>query len=77
MHEHPLLVPTLSDQTASFGSTPLDRWALRRIQQTVASAPIRFVLWDGFELPATAGPPSRRSFSRTAARCSAGCGIPS
>ena len=26
------------------------------MQRTVASAPIRFLLWDGFELPSTAGP---------------------
>jgi cyclopropane-fatty-acyl-phospholipid synthase len=38
-------------------STTLDRWALGRIQQTVVSAPLRFVLWDGFELPSKAGPP--------------------
>ena len=37
-------------------STRFDRWALGRIQQTVASAPLRFVLWDGFELPPKAGP---------------------
>lgn len=37
-------------------STRLDRWALSRIQQAVASAPIRFVLWDGFELPSMTGP---------------------
>jgi cyclopropane-fatty-acyl-phospholipid synthase len=37
-------------------STSLDRWALARIQQTVKSAPIRFVLWDGFALPSAAGP---------------------
>jgi cyclopropane-fatty-acyl-phospholipid synthase len=36
-------------------STSLDRWALARIQRSVTSAPIRFVLWDGFEL-STAGP---------------------
>jgi cyclopropane-fatty-acyl-phospholipid synthase len=30
----------------------MDRWALRRIQDTVQTAPLRFVLWDGFELPA-------------------------
>ena len=37
-------------------STTLDRWALLRIQQTVATAPIRFALWDGFELSPAAGP---------------------
>jgi cyclopropane-fatty-acyl-phospholipid synthase len=31
-------------------STSLDRRALARIQRGVKSAPIRFVLWDGFEL---------------------------
>jgi cyclopropane-fatty-acyl-phospholipid synthase len=36
-------------------STTLDHWALGRIQRSVASAPIRFVLWDGFALPLVAG----------------------
>jgi cyclopropane-fatty-acyl-phospholipid synthase len=31
-------------------STWLDRWALGRIRARVTSAPIRFALWDGFEL---------------------------
>lgn len=37
-------------------STRLDRMVVARIQRTVGSAPIRFVLWDGFELPSMAGP---------------------
>lgn len=38
-------------------STAADRWALRRIRQMVASAPVRFALWDGFELmPSGAAP---------------------
>ena len=36
-------------------STPLDRWALARIQATVPSAPLQFALWDGFTLPAPGG----------------------
>jgi cyclopropane-fatty-acyl-phospholipid synthase len=47
---------TFSSHVASVVSTALDHWALGRIRETVASAPIRFALWDGFELPATAGP---------------------
>ena len=31
-------------------STVFDKWALARIQSSVRSAPIRFALWDGFEL---------------------------
>lgn len=31
-------------------STALDRWALTRIQRSVAAARLRFALWDGFEL---------------------------
>jgi cyclopropane-fatty-acyl-phospholipid synthase len=38
-------------------STRLDRWGLGRIQESVASAPLQFALWDGFELPSKAGPP--------------------
>src|SRR6476646_7586886 len=42
---------------APYPSTRLDRWAVKRIQQFVATAPIRFLLWDGFELPPPAGAP--------------------
>jgi cyclopropane-fatty-acyl-phospholipid synthase len=35
-----------ADPQASNG---VDRWALALIQRAVASAPLRFVLWDGFE----------------------------
>ena len=42
--------------TARLASTRLDRWALGRIQASVKSAPIQFLLWDGFELPSIAGP---------------------
>jgi cyclopropane-fatty-acyl-phospholipid synthase len=48
---------TFSNAIISASSTLLDQWALRRIQQTVAGAPLRFTLWDGFELPSLAGPP--------------------
>jgi cyclopropane-fatty-acyl-phospholipid synthase len=49
-------VPACSSEMAPLGSTRLDRWALSGIQRTVQSAPIRFMLWDGFELPPTVGP---------------------
>jgi cyclopropane-fatty-acyl-phospholipid synthase len=42
---------------APYPSTHLDRWALKRIQKFVTTAPIRFVLWDGFELPSRSGAP--------------------
>jgi cyclopropane-fatty-acyl-phospholipid synthase len=48
---------TFSNEIGSVASTRLDRWALARIQQSVASAPLRFVLWDGFALAPNAGPP--------------------
>lgn len=48
---------SFSSDIIPIGSTRLDRWALERIQQTVASAPLRFALWDGFELASKAGPP--------------------
>jgi len=48
-------VPEYSSEVAPRVSTRLDRWALARIQGTVKSASIRFMLWDGFELPSTAG----------------------
>jgi cyclopropane-fatty-acyl-phospholipid synthase len=56
VHDHPLPVPAISNDESSWGSTPVDRWALRRIQATVPSAPIRFVLWDDYELPSPGRP---------------------
>ena len=47
---------TLSGASVSDRSTWLDRWALERIRRTVAAAPLRFMLWDGFELPARPRP---------------------
>jgi cyclopropane-fatty-acyl-phospholipid synthase len=48
-------VPTFSGDLAPIASTSLDRWALTRIQRTVASAPVSFALWDGFEVRSQAG----------------------
>ena len=48
---------TFSSHIVSAASSRLDHWALARIQQTVVTAPLRFALWDGFELPSSAGPP--------------------
>ena len=47
---------TFSSASISDRSTTLDRWALERIRRTVAAAPLRFMLWDGFELPGTPRP---------------------
>jgi hypothetical protein len=44
------------DHMAPGASTRLDRLALTRIQRTVQSAPVRFMLWDGFEVPSTTAP---------------------
>src|SRR5260370_13273027 len=49
--------PTFSGEIAPIASTSLDRWALARIHRTVASARVRFVLWDGFEVPSPTGAP--------------------
>jgi cyclopropane-fatty-acyl-phospholipid synthase len=48
---------TFSSDIVAAGSTILDRWALRHIQKTVVSAPLGFMLWDGFELPPHEGSP--------------------
>ncbi len=57
-----------SSSIASHPSTPLDRWALGRIQNIVKTAPIRFRLWDGFELPSPAGPAvATRTFNERSA----------
>jgi cyclopropane-fatty-acyl-phospholipid synthase len=39
-----------TSEVVAASSTRLDRWLLARVQQPVASAPVRFRLWDGFEL---------------------------
>jgi cyclopropane-fatty-acyl-phospholipid synthase len=52
-HAQSFPVPTFSDEIAPVASGTIDRWALSRIQATVASARVRFVLWDGFEVPST------------------------
>jgi cyclopropane-fatty-acyl-phospholipid synthase len=49
-------VPAHSGDIESRASTALDRWLVARIQDLVRTAPIRFVLWDGFEQPPIAGP---------------------
>jgi cyclopropane-fatty-acyl-phospholipid synthase len=50
-------VPTFSSELAPLASTFVERFALARIQQSVASARVRFILWDGFELPYHGEPP--------------------
>jgi cyclopropane-fatty-acyl-phospholipid synthase len=50
-------MPTFSGEVAPQASTRLDRWAVGRLQQSLAPAPLRFVLWDGFELPSETGAP--------------------
>jgi cyclopropane-fatty-acyl-phospholipid synthase len=56
VHASPIAVPAHASGVARLPSTKVDRWVLARIQRTVASAPIRFELWDGFALGSMAGP---------------------
>ena len=56
-HLHALSAPTFSSRIAPNASTPLDRWALARIRDMVATARLRFRLWDGFELLSDSGAP--------------------
>ena len=56
-HFHVLAATVFATRVGPMTSTMFDRWVLGRIQQGVAGARIRFMLWDGFELPSTAGPP--------------------
>jgi cyclopropane-fatty-acyl-phospholipid synthase len=56
-HLRELSVPTFSHETAPVPSTAADRWALARLRGAVASARIRFVLWDGFDLTPENGEP--------------------
>jgi cyclopropane-fatty-acyl-phospholipid synthase len=53
-----LSVPALSNVNTPQQSTKLDRWALERIQRTVRAAPIRFLLWDGYEIPSSLTAPA-------------------
>jgi cyclopropane-fatty-acyl-phospholipid synthase len=46
-----------SSEVVPAPSTKLDRWALGRIRCGVASAPLRYVLWDGFTLNPDQGQP--------------------
>ncbi len=55
------------------GSTSFDRWALAQIQRHVASAPLKYQLWDGFTITSPGAPPiativftSRAALVRTA-----------
>ena len=57
-HVRAFSVPTFSSDTAPQASTFVERWALARIQHTVASARLRFMLWDGFEVPYTPTAPA-------------------
>src|SRR6267154_6307149 len=50
-------IPAFSSRPAPFASGALDHWALGRIQQAVAGARLRLVLWDGFEGPSPSGAP--------------------
>jgi cyclopropane-fatty-acyl-phospholipid synthase len=45
-----------SSDVVTSASTWLDHWALDRIRGSVPLAPIRFVLWDGFERQPVTGP---------------------
>jgi len=49
--------PDVTTSIAAYRSTRFDQWAVKRIQKFVQDAPIRFVLWDGFELPSPSGAP--------------------
>jgi cyclopropane-fatty-acyl-phospholipid synthase len=44
-----LSAPTFSSHTAPIASMALDRWALARIRDTIATGRIRLLLWDGVE----------------------------
>jgi cyclopropane-fatty-acyl-phospholipid synthase len=61
-YAHAFPAPTFSNEIAPIASTALDRWMLARIQHTVASAPVRFRLWDGFELPSARSPVATVAF---------------
>ena len=56
-HVQTVPVPAFSSHSALSASNALDRLLLRRIQQGVAGAPLRFLLWDGYDVSPHSGPP--------------------
>jgi cyclopropane-fatty-acyl-phospholipid synthase len=55
-------VRTFSSDVAPLASTALDRWALELVRRSVASASIRFILWDGFEIAPVGAPVATITF---------------
>ncbi len=50
---------SFTDEVVAASSGTFDRWLLGRIRRPLATAPIRFRLWDGYELSPPTDPPSR------------------
>src|SRR5262245_40659294 len=50
MGRHQIIAASRLHAAALGSSTPIDRWAVQRIQQSVDPAPVALVLWDGFAL---------------------------
>jgi cyclopropane-fatty-acyl-phospholipid synthase len=48
---------SFTDEVVAASSGTFDRWLLGRIQRPMATAPIRYRLWDGYELSPPADPP--------------------
>src|SRR5262245_47072865 len=48
---------SFTNEVVSASSGALDRWLLGRIQRPLATAPIQFRLWDGYEIAPPSGPP--------------------
>jgi len=48
---------SFTDEVVAASSGTFDRWLLGRIQRPLATAPIRFRLWDGYELSPPTDPP--------------------
>src|SRR5262245_18011607 len=48
---------TFSSDAVASASTWFDRWAVGLIRQRIGSAPLRFRLWDGFEIGPASDPP--------------------
>ena len=69
-----LSVSPFSNRTAPVASTALDRWALARIRDMVATARVRFRLWDGFELPSGRAPVGTHRLQESARAVQLGLG---
>ena len=57
MATHPAIASARPRAAADSRASSLDRWAVAQVARSIAPAPVRFVLWDGFALTTSAVDP--------------------